>query len=983
MINYDCIESLHLPTRRQIRGGEQQISTQHTNLRDSENTHEVREYASANIRTQCEDTHEVRKSVYSRPLTAEDMGRTLRGMYQRKVNVPAPNSPYYNADADEPRFITLGDFVKIKKSLRTQEIAIREANQRHDEAEVKRLKMECPILLFNAAGMQGDKSRCDENALPSGNAFLDLDKTPERGAYIYRDKIRGREKELGIVYAEESLSGYLHCVIARREGESIAAAATRVARAIGMEQYLDTTTFNISRASFMTSTMLYIDIDAMTWNPALNFADAIAVAQKFSAGGVSAGAPAEQQISLHNTNLRDSENTRQRTYASANIREAKIRTQCEDTHAVREYASANLRDSENTRSENTRSDSVVYRCGEDMDTLPTVAGWEEYEHVPMRKLIDEDIKRITKTGEVKTGNRNDTYFNLIRDFRHIIHDDKSLFDAIPNFGLPQDEVESAFRSAKSDKYVQIYRPFETLLRSLIEEAALERGEELKPNDIVTPVRPELPLPKPLQWATDRLSFSPDLTDATLYALLVAYATVAPYRFNYWFDEEEHSFALNALITGTPASGKSYIMKAVEAMLLPVRENDAKAEREREEEEEKIRLGLADSERKQKTARRIVQSYTSRGEMLKLMREAKNQRVIQVTSEFAEIINNNSKEYSAPTQVYNKSFDSDFVGAGFCDSKYSAATTRATVNVCATGTPSCLDYLRSHIDDGLASRFVIYRLTDCIKVDKIRGYTAAEKMQLRTFTASLLAKPVRHIHCPWADKAARSWWHQIDELQKETGSPTIDYFHNRDCVMLARIIYLLSVLYGCEEYSDVIPAGVSPETTNPAAGAAAEQQAGAAAEQQISMHNAQTKAKKEDDGFGCLLNLDDLTSCDIFGENEDNTSKKEDLSSDKNDGLTTEQKQEAAVQWGVYLVDKLLNSQYNEFADLLENQVDATPMPPKCTNVYAALPEEFTPKQFCAISGKDALNYSRIIRKWQADNWIEKTSYGHYRKLHRN
>ncbi len=753
----------------------------------------------------------------------------------------------------------------------------------------------------------------------------DFDHLPFDVVAWYEQNLKGKEKELNIRMVSLSASLNLHIDAVRQDNETILQAQQRMAHQLGLGAYVDTQCQDLQHPFFMPyiDDILYVDKD-------LYYFDTLAAKEECIAHFAEIDKNAKDartDKALAAAAAEASATALAQLHSTGNNQQGKARSTTTNT----QLSTPNSTQQGEARSTTTNAEKpgkIVYRCDTDIDKIPVVEGLTEYKGVDIRELINEDIRRLlilagNSDGIVYEGIRNKTYYLLATDLRFVVREmiqntDKkiapTMVDIMPDWELSYDERARAVVNA-IDSENPIYDGFKRLLDSLIDE-----DDEPAVPFPLQPVRPNYPFPEPIKSLVRRLSFNDEYVDAAVMASVAVLGTEADVKFDYWYDGAEQSFAFQVHTIGNPASGKSLIYDAAKLAAHPLFDNDEQADAEEAayyaQLEERQWTGLSNGEKPQKpvTPKRMVGTKISEGEILRIMKNAGGKRVLQSTSELGEIVANGRKEYGPPTQVYNKSFDSDTISSSFADKKYFCGTTKSTLNVVTCGQPQYLDYFIQNTGNGLASRQYYSLLPESgTGVKKIDKYTEAEKITVKEWANALFVREPLYISCPWADEAAEQWHDKVTELKNETGSKTIEYFINRDAVMLTRMMYMFSLLYGVAQYA--------------------------------SMPQEVVKIK------------------------EDNL------------GLTPEERRKAAVEWGLYFGDKLLNTQYELFSSTLEVARDLKPMPVELANVYAALPDEFTRKDMQAVcTPTQKQNLSRQLKHWLTDGWIEKVKHGEYRKL---
>ena len=827
-----------------------------------------------------------------------------------------------------PYPITIDDLKRVCSSFEVDLLVskIRAAFAAGDDNLRRELKKQLPAFPAHACGMSGDGTRCAKNALTRKIIGVDVDHVPNP-IELYHTNIEQKIQELLIAFVQVSPSGDgLHILACRHDDETIPAAQQRITAAIGCPMSNDEKAKDPSRAFFvgLWREVLYI-------NPAAFLFPSVAV---------------KQERIAHFTAL-DGQNP---VYAAHNMAVplSQAERKIEENKEEGDGFSTIVSEQETPNAPTALPSGVKYTAA----PAPAVTVPTEYRGIPMRTIIDTRLRQlgvVREDGNVYEGNRNDGLKRLSDDMYHILDTPRlngavtrtanvpalrAILAAAPyhNLQLSQNEVDSLLASSakwylngKDGNGAYMSTEFRNMLLELEIQAKINKqveqqladAEEGTQTGIITPVRPTYPLPDYLQWLTARMP-SHEFVDLACEQLFPAIGALGSnYRLNYWFDGEPHSLSLTTLIVGKASKGKSLLIKAVEEAIMPLREADSKAQDaldiyERELEQYN-RIGGTIPERPEATTR-VCGSVISRSALLKKMKAAKNKIILQVSEDFGENIVNNKKDYAPPTHVYNRSFDNSIVNGDFIGTEYNVGNIRAFLNGTYTGQMECMLYLTGkdgeNLKNGLGSRWYVDELPEeGLRAKRIRPYSASEKTLIRKMSEQLMAAQPTTLYYPFADDAAEAWWGKIEQLYMQTLSPTLDYVHNRDAVMLTRIMYMLAVLYGIKSYIPGEPARTAPEE---------------------------------------------------------------------------QEKEQAVIAWGTYFAERLILKQLKFFGGVLEQTDTLQYLPPKLTDVYTQLPDEFTRHEFIALlNNTQKQNISRHIDDWLSTGYIERIGRGQYHKLKQN
>ena len=660
----------------------------------------------------------------------------------------------------KPLPVWIDTVIEYMQSEEIHEIVknVREADARGDDTTKKKEKLKAAVVLPNACFMENDGSRKKENALAGGINCGDFDKIANPLA-IYIEKIRGREEELGIVWVHRTISGKgLHIYFMREKNETLAEGQKRIADALGLSEYYDASCTDGGRVMIVSELedTYYINKEAFAV-----------------------------------------ENTEENKKVLEHLSE--IDHQQETASGEKYTKTINIKKAENITKNNNNikmektNTPVVY------STTETWAA--NYRGIEYKQLIDSYLRCLNEEGKIKVGDRNNTYFSLCCAMKYILPPN-GLFSVLPDFGLDAAERWSCIKSAESYGMDQDKMPksFRLLLESLSAEQEREDSDEVaNEKNACVLRRPANALPEQLQILLKRL---PDhFLEPVVFSVMPADGALATgLRFKY--NGETHSFSFFSFCGGDPASGKGRVMDAVEAVIIPLRENDralAEARRKYKKELKKIReTGIGEIPEEPEGAQRVVSTNISRGKLLGCIAAAEGEHIFQLTTEFQEYIDNARKDYGPQIQVYNHAFHNEYDGSDFMSEDAFSGMIKMYLNGSYTGTKNCFMWFNSNHHTGVDTRWLISELPKEFAAEQIEvdEYNDEELSQIADISRQLMEKK-GYIYCPWIDSAAKAWREEKRQECLHTGSKAIDYFMNRDANLFVRMGYMLSVLYGCE------------------------------------------------------------------------------------------------------------------------------------------------------------------------------------------
>lgn len=545
----------------------------------------------------------------------------------------------------KPLPVWIDTVIEYMQSQEIHEIVknVREADARGDDTTKKKEKLKAAVVLPNACFMGNDGRRKKENAFPGGINCADCDKIANPLA-IYIEKIRGREEELGIVWVHRTISGKgLHIYFMREKNETLGEGQKRIVYALGLSEYYDGSCTDGGRAMIVSEweDTYYINKEAFV---------------------------------VENT--------------EGNIKALEHLLEIDQQETER--GEKNIKTINRKKMEDKNNTPVVY------STTETWAA--NYRGIEYQTIIDSYLRCMNEEGKTKEGDRNNTYFKLCCAMKFILPS-PGLFSVLPDFGLDAAERWSCIKSAESYGMDQGKMPksFRLLLESLsAEQERKDRDEVSDEENGCILRRPEYALPKQMQILLRRL---PDhYLEPVVFSVMPADGALATgLRFKY--NGETHSLSFFSFCGGDPASGKGRVMDAVEAVIIPLRENDravAAARWKYKKELKKIReTGKGEIPEEPEGAQRVVSTNISRGKLLGCIAAAEGKHIFQLTTEFQEYIDNARKDYGPQIQVYNHAFHNEYDGSDFMSEDAFSGMIKLYLNGSYTGTKNCFMWFNNN------------------------------------------------------------------------------------------------------------------------------------------------------------------------------------------------------------------------------------------------------------------------------------------------
>ena len=407
-------------------------------------------------------------------------------------------------------------------------------------------------------------------------------------------------------------------------------------------------------------------------------------------------------------------------------------------------------------------------------------------------------------GGAVQGERNTVYFSLANYMRYICDfDAELLLQVLPDFGLSVQERKQAIASAigrprKSDLPV--------VLQSAIAMAEKETsviGDGLR----VTGSASEMAmpaLPRLLKLLCRRLpeEYRPAMVIASL-PILGALATRV--RFEY-LDRQEQSLSFFSCVTAPAASGKSFIRKPMDLLLMPINEQDA-IEREKEQ-AYKDKLRASKNSKNQPddphACPRNNGVSISIAKLLQLLTYAEGKHLIGIGEEMDTLVKSErAGVWSQKSDIYRLAFDNAEYGQAYMSDASFNAHIKVYYNLLLTGTPNSMKRFFKDLENGLATRVAFAQLPDTsfTEIPVFAPYTESEKAEIIRWARqldSLSPAPcskegVVRISCPQVGAVISTWLEQKRQQAIDADSHAMDTLRRRAAVIGFRagmLCYLL-------------------------------------------------------------------------------------------------------------------------------------------------------------------------------------------------
>lgn len=416
-----------------------------------------------------------------------------------------------------------------------------------------------------------------------------------------------------------------------------------------------------------------------------------------------------------------------------------------------------------------------------------------YKDIPYGEIIQEICAYVLNIRGMipEKGSRNNKLFQLCIMLSHITRDVNHMISQLPNWGLPQKEVEqtanSAWKRHLSEKFpVQLLQ----ILDKLSGHA----------NTITPPTLPRV-LPKAIKVL---LKCYPKYMHETLaVTMLGQLATLASGVRFYLNGKEEHALTFQTLLVAPQASGKSKMSHLYNRIMAPINKQDEvnrELMRKWKEENE------ATSQNKDKKVSphlpyRNISPKCSYAQFLTLMIDAKGK---SLSMDVPELDSMGGTTWTLSSETYRLAFDREKGGQETKSANSTSALVPIFLNLCMSGTPVCVFKKHfSNVENGTVSRILFTTLPDryAMPNEPLKERTPEEEAYLDNVFEGLmhlgdnLPKEELWIDSSGIQTEINKWLKEVLDRQLRTGDQAIETFKKRDAIMGARAMALAMMLEG--------------------------------------------------------------------------------------------------------------------------------------------------------------------------------------------
>lgn len=542
-----------------------------------------------------------------------------------------------------------------------------------DSEKRAELKKKLPVVTWQA---YFPSRRVNKEAQPSGLFMLDLDHVDEPGK-LYNEKIAGRLKELGIVYAGMTASRHGLRIVAKclPTLSSIEACQKWLASSLKVEY--DGVCKDWARCSFLVhdSYTYYMDCKAI-WE------DEPAAGTVYAGGANPVQNNAEMEQALF-------QGTNENSAGTATGATSTPPTGGQQMHAVDQREGL-------------------------------FGGADDYKGVPYAQIAKEWMEA---TGGAPTqGERNTRLYKLALRMRYITDfNEATLVRVLPRYGLGEDEIKQIVHSAVGTTRAQdMPRDLREVLDNI--DRRIKLGDTVEELPAVTTSTEKLPPMPPVfrQW----VDIAPDDFKAAvaLCQLPILGALGSKLRAKY-LDGKVQSPSFLVSLEAPQASGKAFMVRLAETELEQMIDHDeAEREKERAYSEKAAEMKMLNIKvtvdnkdeilgTKPKSIIRYVPATMSVTKLLIRMDNAKGLHLFALAEEVDTVVKAFKRGFSAYSDLLRVAFDNGRYGQDYASDNSFSGNINLYYNMLCSGTPKAMRRMYPDTEDGTTSRVLFVTLPD--------------------------------------------------------------------------------------------------------------------------------------------------------------------------------------------------------------------------------------------------------------------------------
>lgn len=359
-------------------------------------------------------------------------------------------------------------------------------------------------------------------------------------------------------------------------------------------------------------------------------------------------------------------------------------------------------------------------------TMAGMVTTDNYQGAKWEHIVESLVNKIG--GRPEKGARHNTYGQVCGYMHNLVNNDAArLLSIIPDWGLPEGERMDmcVYYCGLADDT----KPAAVVRQAIKEAKETTRKEKYNTDFLNFPPLTEL----------DRLILSrtPEKYHVQMIMALPAIKGALFHGANYYnFSNFMRHFGFGVTILGAPASGKSFIKKALELLETPLKEHDSEQKKAMDEYREAIRKcrNKQNQPDDPKGYLSIIQPDTTLAKLAYYIENSNGDTMFMFSEELDELTRVETSKMSSKKVLFRENFDGGFWGQDRFGSDSVTAKGQVKINNIWLGTFGSADrfFDLAEIENGLASRqiFVLMPSMDVWSETPVfEDYTAKEKKRI--------------------------------------------------------------------------------------------------------------------------------------------------------------------------------------------------------------------------------------------------------------
>lgn len=452
-----------------------------------------------------------------------------------------------------------------------------------------------------------------------------------------------------------------------------------------------------------------------------------------------------------------------------------------------------------------------------------------FKGIPLADIAHEWLMQTG--GEPEDGERNDRLHALALRLRHITdYNEGTLLKIMPRYGLSEEEMKSLIHSACTAQRTGRPKDLQPVLDKLATEKE-QAEEDPEDEEYLSSLNPPLSVnakQSPLNFTLPPLikqiaSTAPDdFVAACILCQLPMLGTLGSKLRARYLDGRMHSPSFQISLEAPQASGKSFMTRLAETLMVPVLNRDAEERQKEQEYQEKLNelkvtnIKLTPENReellgqKPKGIIRYVPATISITKLLQRLDHARGLHLFAFAEEIDTVTKAFKRSFSSYGDLLRVAFDNGLYGQDYASTESFSGMVTAYYNTLFSGTPKAMRRFYPDVEDGLVSRVCFVMLPDQFGKpmpvwDDLKEKDLEEvKHQLeRLDQVSIVGNTVQPDHVmdlSFLNRDLKKWLTVQQEEAVRTHDRTRDVFCRRSAVVGFRAGMLAWFLYGEKDTS---------------------------------------------------------------------------------------------------------------------------------------------------------------------------------------